>query len=114
MVIEKEHDSANSGKSAVQVTVDVPIGNDVPATGAQEPLSTGMPATVAMLQVMLTGRASNEWRCTDAGQDMSADTGAPGVGTGVGPVGGSLEHPAARMIAASAHRRSRSYIIRAE
>ena len=36
------------------------------------------------------------------------------VGTGVGAVGGSLEHPAARMIAASALRCSRAYIIRVD
>ena len=60
MATENEQASANSGKSAVHVTVDVPIGNAVPDTGAHDPLSTGIPATVGGPKVMLTGKASSD------------------------------------------------------
>ena len=103
MVIGNEHDSANSGMSAVQVTVDVPMGNDVPETGAQDPLSTAIPATVGTPQVMATGKASSDCRATGTGHDMSAATGLPG---GVGAVGASLAHPAARMVTTSAQGRN--------
>ncbi len=111
MVIGNEQDSANSGMSAVQVTVDVPMGNDVPETGAQEPLATGRPATVGTPQVMATGKASSDGRATGTGHDMGAATGLPGVGTGVGAVGASLAHPAARRVTTSAQGRSRSSIM---
>ncbi|MDG2039396.1 MAG: hypothetical protein P8J30_02820 [Ilumatobacter sp.] len=95
--------------SAVHVTVDVPMGNDVPERGAHEPLSTGIPATVGTPQVMATGKASSDWREIGTGHDMSAATGLPG--TGVGAVGASLEHPVARMVTTSAQGRSRSSIM---
>ena len=47
MVIENEQELASDVESAVQTTVDVPIGNAEPETGEQEPLSTGMPAPMA-------------------------------------------------------------------
>ena len=95
MVIENEQELASDVESAVQMTVDVPIGNAEPETGEQEPLSTGMPATVGGSQLIVTGNASTDCRSTEGGQDRRATAIVPGV-VGVGAVGVSSPQPAVR------------------
>ena len=106
MVIENEQELASVVWSAVQTTVDVPIGNAEPETGEQEPLSTGMPATVGRSQLIVTGNASTDCRATEGGQDRRATAIVPGV-VGVGAVGASSPQPAVRTAKMSATPRSR-------
>ena len=88
------------------MTVDVPIGNAEPETGEQEPLSTGVPATVGGSQLIVTGNASTDCRSTEGGQDRRAVAIVPGV-VGVGAVGESSPQPAVRTAKTSATPRSR-------
>jgi hypothetical protein len=112
METENEQALANAGWSSVQVTVDSPIGNSVPETGAQAPLSTPIPATVGRPHVTATGNASTDGRSTEAGHDNRAAVGVPGVvGAGVGAVGESLPQPAARTARMSVVPQNRSYMI---
>ena len=112
MVTENEQALANAGWSAVQVTVDSPIGNSVPETGAQAPLSTPIPATVGRPHVTATGDASTDGRWTEGGHDSRAAVGVPGVvGAGVGAVGESLPQPAVRTARMSVVPQRRSYMI---
>ena len=60
-----------AGQSAVQVTVDVPIGKAVPGIGAQENVSTGVFGTVGRSQIIGTGKASSDWLVTGGGQARS-------------------------------------------
>ena len=106
MVIENEQELASDVESAVQTTVDVPIGNAEPETGEQEPLSSGMPATVGRFQLIVTGNASTDCRCTEGGQDRRAAAIVPGV-VGVGAVGASSPQPAVRSDRTSTTLRSR-------
>ncbi len=115
MAIENEQELASVGSLAVQVTVDVPIGNGVPETGEHDALSTGSPATVGRFQVIRIPSPSSDCRATGGGQDMRVAVGVPDI-EGVGAVGESLPPqlavtPVSRTVRMSAAPRSRTAMI---